>query len=131
VVVGDLDVEGPGFRVRQLKTHPPLLVDADAELAFSVPAQRFEAVAREVHQIVLAGRVLEDLQTPLCLLLESLEFPDPFSSRKALRASVSLRAERAGGGSGRVYTITVVATDRAGNTSLCVVKVSVPKSLGK
>jgi len=42
-----------------------------------------------------------------------------------------LRAERDGGGSGRIYTITVTATDAYGNTSSDLVEVSVPKSKGK
>ena len=40
--------------------------------------------------------------------------------------TVRLRAERAGGGSGRVYTITVRAIDRNGNTSSQAVEVRVP-----
>ncbi|HEX8351747.1 MAG TPA: HYR domain-containing protein [Pyrinomonadaceae bacterium] len=39
---------------------------------------------------------------------------------------VRLRAERAGGGAGRVYTINITATDAAGNTSTRGVTVSVP-----
>jgi subtilisin-like proprotein convertase family protein len=39
---------------------------------------------------------------------------------------VRLRAERAGGGSGRVYTITVTAADGSGNTSQRTVAVTVP-----
>ena len=39
---------------------------------------------------------------------------------------VRLRAERSGGGSGRIYTITVTATDAAGNTTQRSVEVSVP-----
>jgi hypothetical protein len=38
-----------------------------------------------------------------------------------------LRAERAGNGRGRVYTITITAIDRAGNTSVQTVTISVPK----
>jgi hypothetical protein len=38
---------------------------------------------------------------------------------------VQLRAERAGGGSGRIYTITIAATDSAGNTSTQKVTVTV------
>ena len=38
---------------------------------------------------------------------------------------VQLRAERAGGGSGRVYTITITATDSAGNSSTQAVNVTV------
>lgn len=43
---------------------------------------------------------------------------------------VQLRAERAGNGSGRVYTITLHATDAAGNTSTQSTRVSVPHSIG-
>lgn len=45
--------------------------------------------------------------------------------------TVNLRAERAGNGSGRTYTITVEARDAAGNTSTKTVAVGVPKSQGK
>ncbi len=45
--------------------------------------------------------------------------------------TVNLRAERAGGGGGRVYTITVAATDASGNTAERVVTVTVPKSRGR
>lgn len=46
--------------------------------------------------------------------------------------SVSLRAERAGPGSGRIYTITIQAKDNSGNVSdPTTVTVTVPKSQGK
>jgi hypothetical protein len=41
---------------------------------------------------------------------------------------VRLRAERSGGGTGRVYSITVTATDAAGNSSSTPITVLVPKS---
>ena len=41
---------------------------------------------------------------------------------------VTLRAERAGTGSGRTYTVTVTAKDAAGNTSTGTTTVSVPHS---
>ncbi len=44
---------------------------------------------------------------------------------------VRLRAERAGAGDGRTYTITIVATDSAGQPSSRDVNVSVPKSQKK
>lgn len=42
--------------------------------------------------------------------------------------SVQLRAERQGGGNGRVYTILLKVKDAAGNTTTASVKVTVPKS---
>lgn len=43
---------------------------------------------------------------------------------------VQLRAERAGGGSGRVYTITYTATDNCGNTTEVEATVTVPHNQG-
>jgi hypothetical protein len=42
--------------------------------------------------------------------------------------SVQLRAERMGGGNGRVYTITFKVTDSSGNSTTATAKVTVPKS---
>ncbi len=44
---------------------------------------------------------------------------------------VRLRAERAGGGGGRVYTINVTTTDGAGNQTIRTTTVSIPKSQKK
>jgi hypothetical protein len=44
--------------------------------------------------------------------------------------TLNLRAERSGNGSGRIYTITVEATDAAGNATTATVAVTVPKSQG-
>ena len=40
--------------------------------------------------------------------------------------ALQLRAERAGGGAGRVYTVTITATDESGNISSAAVQVCVP-----
>jgi large repetitive protein len=44
--------------------------------------------------------------------------------------SVQLRAERDGGGDGRVYTITFLVRDAAGNTTTATAKVTVPNNNG-
>jgi hypothetical protein len=44
--------------------------------------------------------------------------------------SVKLRAERAGGGNGRVYTITFEVTDASGNVGTATATVTVPRSRG-
>jgi hypothetical protein len=43
---------------------------------------------------------------------------------------VRLRAERAGGGAGRIYTITVTCTDAAGHATVKTATVNVPHSSG-
>jgi hypothetical protein len=43
---------------------------------------------------------------------------------------LSLRAERSGGGTGRVYTIEVTCRDASGNTSQATGTVSVPHDQG-
>jgi hypothetical protein len=45
--------------------------------------------------------------------------------------TVKLRAERSGKGSGRIYIITIKATDLSGNTTLTIVTVTVPHSQAK
>jgi hypothetical protein len=45
--------------------------------------------------------------------------------------TVNLRAERSGTGTGRVYTITVLCMDKAGNSSTGIVTVAVPHDKGK
>jgi len=44
---------------------------------------------------------------------------------------VQLRAERAGNGNGRIYTITITCTDNGGNSSHQSVTVSVPHDRGR
>ena len=45
--------------------------------------------------------------------------------------TVELRAERAGGGTGRVYTIHIECTDASGNTATATVEVTVPHDQGE
>ena len=45
--------------------------------------------------------------------------------------TLQLRAERLGNGNGRVYSISITATDQSGNSSVAVVKVLVPHDIGK
>jgi predicted extracellular nuclease len=45
--------------------------------------------------------------------------------------TIDLRAERFGGGDGRIYTLTYMATDACGNSTEATATVTVPKSQGK
>jgi len=44
---------------------------------------------------------------------------------------LQLRAERSGRGNGRVYTVTITATDESGNTGQADVDIIVPRDKGK
>jgi hypothetical protein len=55
------------------------------------------------------------------------DFTEPVIDQSTGTISVQLRAERAGNGPGRVYTITVMATDTAGNQSTAAVSVAAPR----
>lgn len=56
--------------------------------------------------------------------------PDWEFSGKPGDYRLKLRAERAGGGTGRIYTIHVECTDDAGNSSVATVQVIVPHDMG-
>ena len=45
--------------------------------------------------------------------------------------NVKLRAERAAGGNGRIYTVTITATDPSGNTAIKTIEVHVPHDIKK
>ena len=45
--------------------------------------------------------------------------------------TLQLRAERAGKGNGRIYTVTIVATDASGNSNTADIQISVPSDHGK
>jgi hypothetical protein len=74
----------------QLKTHTPLLIDANAELPLAIAAQRLKSIAGQEHQVASADRRLQNIQTPLGLLLERLKLPDSLSRRKTLGAFVAV-----------------------------------------
>jgi hypothetical protein len=54
------------------------------------------------------------------------DWTTPIIDNQAGTIDVSLRAERSGSGSGRIYTITITATDQSGNASVATVEVRVP-----
>ncbi|HEV7786801.1 MAG TPA: hypothetical protein VGQ28_15760 [Thermoanaerobaculia bacterium] len=51
-------------------------------------------------------------------------------ARRTNRLHVLLRAERNGGGSGRIYTVTITCTDTAGSSSDAAVTVTVAHDQG-
>src|ERR1035437_2890409 len=90
MIIANLNVERPVNFLRPLETHAPLLVDANAELSFTVAAQGLKAIAGQQPQVASADRRLQNIQTPLRLLLERLKLSDAFPCGKTLRALVTI-----------------------------------------
>jgi hypothetical protein len=59
------------------------------------------------------------------------DFTMPMIDQATGIITLQLRAERSGQGDGRIYTITVTATDQSGNATTADVNVVVPKNQGK
>lgn len=57
------------------------------------------------------------------------DFTDPVVDGDLI--TLQLRSERAGGGSGRTYSIVIEATDCAGNSTTAIVEISAPHDKGK
>ena len=59
------------------------------------------------------------------------DWTTPFIDQKKGIITLQLRAERSGRGNGRVYTVTITATDESGNTGQADVDIIVPRDKGK
>ncbi|MCK5215712.1 MAG: hypothetical protein KAR05_10210 [Candidatus Omnitrophica bacterium] len=59
------------------------------------------------------------------------DFTEPLIDQVTGLITLQLRAERSGTGDGRIYTITITATDISGNSSVATVEVVAPHDRGK
>jgi hypothetical protein len=75
VVIHDFDIARSWCAVRPLKAYPPLIVDADAELAAAVAFQGFEPVTRKATQSVQMGCRFKPIEALFRLATEALEGP--------------------------------------------------------
>ena len=111
---------------------PPTIASVTPSLTTLSPNHRMESVTLTVDagdNLGLAACVVTDVRSN-----EPVNGPgdgnttQDWSIDGPLR--VSLRAERSGGGTGRIYTITVTCEDVAGNTAAASAAVTVPHSHG-
>ncbi len=58
------------------------------------------------------------------------DWTQPVIDQNTGRIDLQLRRERSGSGTGRVYTIFIIATDSSGNTSTAKVNITVPHDMG-
>jgi hypothetical protein len=68
VVIDDLDVER--VSIRPAKANPPLVVDADAVLAFAASSERFQAVSWGHSQVFEPHSLSKEQQFSTCLPLD-------------------------------------------------------------
>lgn len=109
-----------------LDTTAPTLAPVASETMLWPPDNKLEAVT-------IQANASDDSGEPLILdaTVSSNEpddgdcFIDSVDSATGLIA-LRLRAERSGNGDGRVYTVTITATDISGNTSTAAVEITVP-----
>jgi hypothetical protein len=66
VIINDLDVGRARRLLRPLKANPPLIVDADAVLAFAISGQRLKTVAGQGGQILQRNGGLQAVQLEAC-----------------------------------------------------------------
>jgi hypothetical protein len=90
VIVGNFNIKGPILIIRPLETYPPLLINPDTVLPFPVPAQRLEPIAWQPHQVASIRRGFKQVNSPLCLISEGLEFLYVLASGKAPCALVAI-----------------------------------------
>jgi len=121
VVISVVDTTGPSFGA--LSATPAILWPPDHRM---VPVSLTVAVADACDTAPVASIVSVESNEPIDGLGDGDTAPDWVVTGGL---TLDLRAERSGTGSGRTYTITVVATDSAGNASAPkTVTVFVPRS---
>src|SRR5262245_51104102 len=82
VIINDLDVDGTRRGVRPLEANPPLIVDADAVLAFAISGQRLKTVTGQSSQVLHRGGGLQTVQLEARGTLDSGKRFDSLAARK-------------------------------------------------
>ncbi len=79
MVVHDLDVHGARGAFRPLETDPPLVVDADAVLAFAVAFEPFQAVPGQRAKVLERDGRLQTVEPQLGLVFDARKGFDPLA----------------------------------------------------
>jgi DNA/RNA endonuclease YhcR with UshA esterase domain len=91
------------------------LIDIKAFLKYSDSTSGIESVVLELITVNEANALPNDIDG---------------AAYGTMDTAFKLRADRSGSGNGRIYTITYLATDKAGNTTRGTATVTVPRGLG-
>ena len=85
-----------GAIIRPFETNAPLLIDPDAILPVSIPAQRFEPVARQGGEVIERNSRVQNFQPLFALALKALESPDAVAIGESLCPFVSIALDHFG-----------------------------------
>src|SRR6266852_5171311 len=79
MIVNNLYVRWPERAARPLEPNPPLIVNADAVLAFAVADQNFEAIGLQSRQVSKGGGCLQTVELQACGTLKPRKSLDAFA----------------------------------------------------
>ncbi len=77
MIVDNLDVYGTRFAAWPFETYPPLAVDPNTELAFTIAGKRFKTIAAQLRQIHQVRSRIQCPEALFGLAAERFEFRDP------------------------------------------------------
>ena len=95
MVIDDLNFFAAISGLRPLKADAPLLVNADAVLAFPVPGQGLQMVAPDLREISQAIRRFKNAQPFFRLMAETIEGSNPLARGEVLALSVPVAPNHA------------------------------------
>jgi hypothetical protein len=90
MVIDDLNVYRAWRSGRPFKAYPPLVIDADAVLAFAVAFQRFKAVAGQRRKVLERRSRFQTVKLQAGGLLNAGKGSNPFPSREVEGAPVPI-----------------------------------------
>jgi len=90
VIINDLDVDGTWRGVGPLEANPPLIVDADAVLAFAISGQRLKTVAGQSGQVLNRNGGLQTVQLEARGTFYARKRLDPFPGREVPCALIAI-----------------------------------------
>jgi hypothetical protein len=97
VVINYLDIDGSGGAFWPFETNPPLVIDADAELALSIALERFQPVAGQGGKVFQTCRDLQAVEPNFGLSPETGKLPNVLTTGKTFSSSVPVTQDHGEG----------------------------------
>jgi hypothetical protein len=95
MIVGNFHLGRSVVACRPFKANAPLAIDADTELALSVPSENLQVVTAQCSQVLKRFGGIQGFESFLIQLGKSLKGRNAFSLSKALGPAVSVASDHA------------------------------------